>query len=149
MVHQPPAAGPEAVVRELYDLVTFGPGDPPDWDAVRALFVPEAVVVLRAGDDRMDVLTLDGFVQDFVDFIEASDALAKGFTERILGMESLVYGDVAHVLVHFDSALGGSERPPSDGLDSIQLVRKGGRWLVACIVNERPRWAGPVPILRG
>ena len=37
----------EGVVEELYELVTFQAGTTPDWDVVRSLFLPEAVVVLR------------------------------------------------------------------------------------------------------
>jgi len=64
-----PTAGAESTVRELYRLVSFEPGAAVDWDAVRGLFLPQAVVVLRTSWEATSVFTLDGFVQDFVDFI--------------------------------------------------------------------------------
>lgn len=37
----------EEVITKLYNLVTFDAGTTPDWDKVRALFLPEVVIVLR------------------------------------------------------------------------------------------------------
>lgn len=136
---------PAAVVRELYDLVTFGPGTTPDWDAVRALFVDEAVVVLRTGRTQMTVFTLDGFVDDFVQFIEQAGVERTGFTERILDLDGFAYRDIAHVRVRFDSHIPGSGRAPGEGLDVFELVRSDGRWRIVSIVNERPTEDEPVP----
>ena len=53
--------------------MTFEAGTTPDWAAVRSLFIEEAVVVLRTGREQMSVFSLDGFVNDFVQFIEQAD----------------------------------------------------------------------------
>ena len=58
----------EGVVKELYDLVTFDAGSTPDWDRVRALFIDEGIVVLRTSRDSSTVFTVEGFVDDFVNF---------------------------------------------------------------------------------
>ena len=133
------------VVEELYRLVTFDAGTTPDWSRVRSLFAKEAVVVLRTGRDAMTIFTLDGFVNDFVQFIEERDVEKAGFTERILKMKSTVYGDIAHVLVLFDSHIPGSERAPRPGLDSFQLIRDAGRWTIISITNDRPSPGHPIP----
>ena len=150
----PPATGPAAdealrgpaeVVRELYELVTFDAGATPDWDAVRALFVEEAVVVLRTGREEMTVFTLEGFVDDFVRFIEQYDVQRTGFRERVLELDGFAYRDIAHVRVRFDSHIPGSGREPGQGLDVFELVRRDGRWRIASIVNERPTLDAPIP----
>ena len=135
----------KGVVTELYDLVTFGPGTTPDWDEVRALFVEEAVVVLRTGRDEMTVFSLEGFVDDFVQFIEQAGVRETGFTERILDLQETTYGDIAHVLVRFDSHIPGSGRDPREGVDSFELIRHDGRWRIVSIVNERPTADHPIP----
>ena len=140
-----PTNGPTGVVTELYDLVTFGPGTTPDWDAVRSLFCEEAVVVLRTGRDRMSVFSLEGFVNDFVQFIEQAKVEETGFTERILDMRETTYGDIAQVLVRFDSHIPGSGRAPNEGIDSFELIRSEGRWRIVSIVNERPTADNPIP----
>ncbi len=136
---------PSAVVTRLYDLVTFGPGTTPDWDEVRALFVEEAVIVLRTGRDEMSVFSLEGFVDDFVRFIEQAGVRETGFTERVLDLREITYGDIAHVLVRFDSHVPGSGRDPQEGIDSFELIRRDGRWQIVSIVNERPTADRPIP----
>ena len=89
----------EEVVTELYGLVTFEAGTTPDWEKVRSLFDEAAVVVLRTGPAEMTVFSLDGFVDDFIQFIERDKVERTGFSEEIIEMKSMVYGDIAHVLV--------------------------------------------------
>ena len=54
----------EGVVHELYDMCTFDAGTLPDWDAMRALFLPQATVVLRATRTSNTIFSVDGFVED-------------------------------------------------------------------------------------
>ena len=101
---------PERLVSRLYDLVTFPPGTVPDWDEVRACFLEEAVIVLRTAPEATTVFTVDGFVEDFVAFIERAEVRRSGFTERIVRMKPLVFGDIAHVLVLYEASVPGSAR---------------------------------------
>jgi len=141
----PDAATAEGLVRALYDRVSSEPGTTPDWDRVRSAFLPQAVVVLRTARDSTSVLTLDGFVQDFVAFIERANVRATGFRERVLRTEAMVFGDIAHVLVLYDAHLPGSPRPPQQGVDSFQLIRRDGRWWIVSVTNEIPTADRPVP----
>ena len=138
---------PEGLIEEIYRLVSFPAGTTPDWDAVRDLFIPEALVVLRTSRDGSTVFSVDGFVEDFVTFIEQSDVESTGFTERILDMQTFEWGDIAHVLVLFDSDIPGDGREPRAGVDSFQLIRRDGRWWIASITNERPATDRPLPEL--
>ena len=138
-------ASAEDVVRELYDLVTFPAGTSPDWDRARALFLPEAVVVLRTSRTETNVFSVEGWIQDFVTFIEGANVKATGFAERIVGTHAVEFGDIAHVWVLYEAEIPGSGRPPQQGVDSFQLARRGGAWLIASILNEIPTPDRPVP----
>jgi hypothetical protein len=140
-----PATLATDVVNELYDLVSFDGGQVPDWERVRALFLPEAVIVLRTSREATSVFSVDGFVGDFVNFVETSSAGESGFTETIVRMEPVQFGDIAHVLVLYEAHLLGSDRGPRRGVDSIQLVRRDGAWRIAAIVNELPLDGRPLP----
>jgi len=140
-----PESTADGAVTELYRLVTFDAGATPDWDKVRALFLEEAVVVLRTSREATTVFSVDGFVDDFVRFAGREDVRASGFAERIVRRKTLVFGDVAHVLVLYEAQILGSDRPPQQGVDSIELVRKDGRWRIAAILNEIPTPERPVP----
>lgn len=136
---------PESVVTEIYDLVSFRAGARPDWDKVRALFIPEAVVVLRTSRDSTTVFSVEGFIDDFVRFVEQTPAGQRGFTEKILSMEPLVFGDIAHVLVLYEAQITGSSRGPTQGVDSFSLIKKDGRWKIVAITNELPAAERPIP----
>jgi hypothetical protein len=135
----------QAVVHELYRLVTFDAGTTPDWDRVRALFIDQAVIVLRTSRTETSVFSVDGFVEDFVTFINRSNVEETGFGERIIRTKPFVFGDIAHVLVLYEAHIPGSVRGPQQGVDSFHLIRKDGRWWIASVVNEIPAADRPMP----
>ena len=135
----------ENVVSELYRRVTFKSGQATDWTSVRALFDPEAVIVLRTTRDKLTVFSVDGFIEDFIHFIERSDAQRTGFSERIVRMKSTVYGDMAHVLVLYEARLEDARQQPQQGVDSLGLIRRNGHWLIVSITNEICTPERPLP----
>ena len=135
----------EGLVAALYEEVTFPAGGAPDWDRVRSMFLDRATVVLRTGREETTVFTVGGFVQDFVDFIERANVRETGFRETILETEPLIFGDIAHLLVLYEAHIPGSDRPPLQGVDSFQLIRKEGRWWIVSVINELPTAERPVP----
>lgn len=141
----PAAATAEGLVRALYDRVSSEPGSVPDWAQVRSAFLPQAIVVLRTSRDSTSVFTVDGFVQDFVDFIERANVRQTGFRERVLKTQTLLFGDIAHVLVLYEAHITGSPRAPQRGVDSFQLIRRDGRWWIVSLANEIPTAERPIP----
>jgi hypothetical protein len=135
----------EGVVRELYDLVTFPAGEVPDWDQMRALFLPETVIVLRTSRTGNTVMGMDGFIGLWLRDIEGFGMDETGFSETIVRMHTTEFGDIAHIWVLYEAHIPGSERPPQQGVDSIQLVRRDGQWLIASITNELPTPDRPIP----
>ncbi len=136
---------PEQAVRELYDLVTFPAGTTPDWDKVKSLFIPEAVIVLRTSRDATTVFSVDGFVADFVRFIEQAKVEQTGFAEKIIRMEPMVFGDMAQFLVLYEASIPGTDFPPQQGVDNFSLIRMDGQWKIAAITNEAPAEGRPLP----
>ncbi|MGD2071649.1 MAG: hypothetical protein PVI57_23495, partial [Gemmatimonadota bacterium] len=123
----PPGETAEGVVRHLYDLVTFPAGELPDWDAVRAAFIPEAVIVLRTGRTGTTVMSVDDFLADWHRFVDESDVETTGFREEITALVPLVFGDIAHVLVLYEASIPGRMPEPQEGVDSFHLIRRDGR----------------------
>ncbi len=137
-------ATPEALVRHLYDLVTFPAGEGPDLEAVRATFIPEAVIVLRTSRAASTVMSVDDFIADWERFIRDANVLETGFTEEITGLVPTVFGDIAHVLVLYEASIPG-RLAPQEGVDSFHLIRRDGRWWIAGVLNEIPTPDRPVP----
>ena len=150
---QQPAAPPadttlqsaEGVVRAVYRLVSFGPGERTDWAPVRNLFLPEAVVVLRTTRTATTVFSLNGFIDDFVRFDTIPTVARNGFRETVVKLHATVYRDIAHVLVLYEAEVLNLPRPPQRGIDSWELVRRDGRWWIASITNEIVTPDVPVP----
>jgi len=139
------ALSPEEVVEELYRLVTIEKGSTGDWDKVRALFIEEAVIVLRTSREATTVFTLDGFVEDFVRFVTDYNIKETGFKETILNMKPWVYGDMAHITVVYEAEIPDSPIPSNKGIDIFLLIRKEDQWKVAAITNEVPTSDNPIP----
>ena len=136
---------PEAVVRRLYDLVTFPKGAAPDWDELRSLFLKEAVVALRSSHTKISVFSVDAFVQDFVSFIERAKVMETGFEEKIVDLKMVELGDIAQCFVIYEARIPGSDRAPQQGVDSFQLIRQNGVWRIVSIINEIPGTGREIP----
>jgi hypothetical protein len=120
---EPEAGTPLEVVHELYDLVTFPAGTVPDWDNLRSMFIPDAVVILRTAPDSTSVFDVEGFVQDWLRFIEGYNVMETGFSERITRTHTTVYGDIAHIWFRYESVLNEIVLPNRPIPD---LLRGGG-----------------------
>ncbi|KPK84722.1 MAG: hypothetical protein AMS27_09190 [Bacteroides sp. SM23_62_1] len=135
----------EEVITSLYNLVTFDAGTTPDWDRVRSLFLPEAVVVLRTSRESTSVFSVEGFVDDFIQFIERAEAEKTGFREEIISMKPMIFGDMADIWVLYEASIPGSQRPPQQGVDFFSLIKKEGQWVIVSVTNEIPTSERPVP----
>ncbi len=151
----PPASPQPAgdIIAGLYGLVSSSAGQLPDWDKVRSRFLAEAVIVLRTSRTALTAFTVEGFIKDFVDFYERPFRRGErtvvpkesGFTEKVVRTKVWEFGDMAHVLVLYESQIAGLAGPPQQGVDSWLLVRRDGRWLIAAATNEIVTASRPVP----
>lgn len=136
---------PETVVNKLYELVTFDKGEIPDWDKVRSLFIDEAVIILRTNRDSTTIFDLEGFVGDFVSFIENSPVKETGFSEKIIKSEKFIFGDIAQFIVVYEVSIPGTKFKPQLGVDIFHLTKRKSAWKISSIVNEVPSEENPLP----
>jgi len=135
----------EQVVRDVYDLVSWTDGNTPDWEVVRDVFIPEAIVVLRYPPD-LKVMSVDGFLLDWLRFEnQLAGAGVRGFRETVTSAMTTEFGDVAHVQVVYETSIPDMGRPARPGVDLWSLIRMEGRWKVVSVVNELPRDDLPLP----
>lgn len=140
-----PASDPQELVEAIYDLVSFGPGNPARWDEVRDLFHEDAIIVLRTGVDKSTKFTVDGFIEDFQKFAENEKVKTFGFSERIIRLKRTVFGDIAHFLVLYEATVHEPGFKPQQGVDSFQLVRLESEWKILSITNEITGTNNPLP----
>lgn len=91
---------------------------------------------MRVSRTKTAARSLDGWILDIVNFIHDSEVVKTGFDEKIVKMESMVFGDIAHVLVLYKSYISGTSKAPREGVDSFHLIRKKGGWKIVSILSE-------------
>ena len=127
---------PEALIKDIYRVVSVKDSGSVNWDRVRSMFINEAVVILRTGPDESKQFTADGFIQDFKDFYQYPEVKANGFEEKILNMRSMVYKDIAFIATIYSAAIIGRKEPPHRGVDLWLLNKKEGLWKITAVINE-------------
>lgn len=135
------------VIEGLYGTVSFDPGQEPNWDEARSYFLPDAVVVFAPrGEAPLQVMDLEGWIDDFQGFYNGRDLVTTGFREGIAGTTVTEYGNLAHAFVVFEPRVGPNwDGPTTPGLDSLELVRNDGRWWIAAITTQFSSAELPIP----
>lgn len=128
----------DKLVARVYAAIS-GPAGPRDWEAFKALFVPEARLV-PVGDKGPLVLDVQGYID------RAGAMMAKeGFYESEVARRVERYGNVAHVFSTYESRHAPGEAPFARGINSIQLVRTPAGWRVLHIVWQSETPTLPIP----
>jgi hypothetical protein len=126
-----------AVVRTFFAAFTSGDGVGARLDALRAVLLPEAVVVRTCG--------LEPTAYDVESFIAPrrtllTDGTLTGFSEHAVQGRVDVFGDVAHWFGSYekDGLLDGQPCPGA-GMKSVQLVRTADGWRVSAAAWDDER----------
>jgi len=121
-------AGIDATIRGVYEVISGPPGQKRDFDRMRSMFAPNAL---------LRVITPDRGVRggDIEAYIKASGPILEkeGFTEKELGRRTEVYGNLASVWSAYDGRTANGSFHER-GINSFQLVKVDGKWLVASIL---------------
>ena len=120
-------AGIDAAIKAVYAVISGPPGQKRDFDRMRSLFAPGATLRVIAPKGIRG-----GSLEDYIK--RNAEVLEKeGFTERELGRRVEVYGNLAQAWSSYDGATA-SGSFHERGINSLELVRVDGRWLVASIL---------------
>ena len=135
----------DQVIQGVYDVISGPPGQKRDFDRMRSLFAPGAT--LKAiGPKGLRGGSLE-------DYISRNSAILEkdGFTERELGRRHVeLWGGLATVWSAYDGRTANASFHER-GINSFQLVKIDGKWLVASILwqEETPENRLPTNLIRG
>jgi hypothetical protein len=136
-------AGIDAAMRAVYGVISGPPGQKRDFDRMRSLFAPGAT--LKAiGPKGLRGGTLEDYIA------RNREALEKeGFTERELGRRVEVWGNLATAWSSYDGRTANGSFHER-GINSFQLVKIDGKWLVASILwqEETPEFPLPANLIQ-
>jgi hypothetical protein len=127
------------IISGVYDVISGPAGQKRDFDRMRSLFAANAT--LKAIGPKG---LRGGSLEDYIG--RNGDALEReGFTERELGRRIEIWGDLASVWSAYDgrTATGSFHER---GINSFQLVKVDGKWLLASIIWQEETPERPLPL---
>ena len=131
-------AGIDSAIRGVYEVISGPPGQKRDLDRMRSLFAPGAT--LKAiGPKGLRGGSLEDYISRNKDVLEK-----EGFTERELGRRVEVWGGLATAWSAYDGRTA-SGSFHERGINSFQLVKINGKWLVASILWQEETPDNPLP----
>jgi hypothetical protein len=131
-------------IRAVYDVISGPPGQKRDFDRMRSLFAPGAT--LKAiGPKGLRGGSLEDYIKRNAEILEK-----EGFTERELGRRVELWGGLATAWSAYDGRTA-SGSFHERGINSFQLVKVDGKWLVASILwqEETPGNQLPTGLIQG
>ena len=139
----------EALLKALYESITFVEGAEPDLSRFRNLFTAAAPCIRVNQNQSVDRMTVDTFILSFRKRIE-SRAL-QSFHESEIARQTRLWGQMAQVFSTYRKGANVIDpKKMSRGINNLQLVYDGGRWWIASLMwmDERPDLPIPAEYLR-
>ncbi|HEY0467255.1 MAG TPA: hypothetical protein VGC79_23805 [Polyangiaceae bacterium] len=134
----------DALIKTLYDVISFDDGGEPDWQRMRALFSRHARIT-RITPDGTDYLDLGGFQE------LAKESFDLGVYTRFFEIEVLRderrFGSLAHVLSAYETRHNPRAIEPfARGVNSLQLIKEGDGWKVLSLFWDEERADNPLEL---
>lgn len=134
----------DAIIRAVYEAVSFTDGEGPDGPRLASLCGPHARLS-KVHPESIDDMSVPEFVARVQRRI--AETGLRTFRERELFRRTEVFSGVAHVFTTYESRTadeGGGELLYR-GINSIQLRHDGRRWWILTILWTDEREGSPIP----
>ena len=131
-------AGINQAIQGVYDVISGPPGQKRDFDRMRSMFAPGATLKV-IGPKGLRGGSLEDYISRNAAILEK-----EGFTERELGRRVEVWGGLATAWSAYDGRTANGSFHER-GINSFQLVKVDGKWLVASILWQEETPANPLP----
>ena len=128
----------DRAIHAVYDVISGPAGQKRDFDKMRSLFAPGATMkaIGRKG-------LRGGSVEDYI--ARNQEVLEReGFNERELGRRVKIWGGLATAWSAYDGRTANGSFHER-GINSFQLVKVDGKWLVASILWQEETPENPLP----
>jgi len=131
-------AGIDAAIRSVYEVISGPPGQKRDFDKMRSLFTPGATMK-AIGPKGLHGGSVEDYIARDRDILER-----EGFTERELGRRLEVWGGLATAWSSYDGRTANGSFHER-GINSFELVKIDGKWLIASILWQEETPDNPLP----
>ncbi len=127
-----------ALIGAHFQALRWTPTTSPDWDAFTSDFLPDASLFSAARPVRRQ--TLDAFIARMNGVAQGT---LRSFEETTLGMQALVFGNVAVVLAASQMLENGTEL--NHDVSGYLLVKNEGKWRIAAHAWDHATEQNSVP----
>ena len=128
----------DRAIHAVYDVISGPAGQKRDFDKMRSLFAPGATMKAIGPKGLRG-----GSVEDYI--ARNQEVLEKeGFNERELGRRVEIWGGLATAWSAYDGRTANGSFHER-GINSFQLVKVDGKWLVASILWQEETPENPLP----
>lgn len=125
------------LVERFFDAFTSGPHLPARLEALRALFIPQAVIVRTCGLP-LTVYDVDGFIAPRLALL--TGGTVTQFREWETSGRTEVFGDIAHHWCTYAKEwTQAGERVHGAGRKTLQFVRTAGGWRISAAAWDDER----------
>jgi hypothetical protein len=124
----------DSIIAEMYDQVCFEAGKRPDWERQKRIFAAGARMV-RVNDNGVFDFDMESYRINFEEMIDSGEM--PSFWEGEIWRETRLFDDVAHVLSAYETRRTRGGELLNQGVNSIQLFRRDGRWWVSAMIWRR------------
>jgi hypothetical protein len=134
----------DSIMAATYDSISGDAGQTRDWDRFRSLFYKDARLI-PTNKNKEGVVTVATFTPD--EYIKRAEPfLMKGFFEREIARQVVIYGNIAHVFSTYESRHKKDDKTSfARGINSFQLLNDGKRWWVVTIYWQAETPGNPIP----
>lgn len=139
-------ASVDAIMAAVYDVISGPKGQARDWDRMRSLFIPDALLIpARAIKDTPHadaiILTIDGYIER-----SSNTMTTNGFFERGIHNDVEQFGNIVQVWSTYESRHNADDpKPFARGINSFQLLKDGDRYWVVNIFWDSETPEKPIP----
>lgn len=142
---RPPAANPgdvseiDQLIKTLYGVIS-GPAGPRDWSRFRSLFHTDAFMAAFNAKKELRKFSPLQYVQNNGPFF-----MQNSFAEKEIGRTVNQFGNVAQVFTAYEFTAGTNPPTNKRGINSIELIKQDGRWLIMSITWDEESKDQPIP----
>ena len=127
-------ASVDTIVAALYEVISGPAGAPRNWNRMRALFAPDAKLMVIGprpeGGFGLRAMTVEDYISRNMSAFNTA-----GFYEREISRTTDSFGQLVHVFSTYELLRAPNDAKPfMRGINNIQLAHDGKRWWIANLV---------------
>jgi hypothetical protein len=120
---------PETAIAEFYRLMSFEAGSRPDYDRIRSLLADDAVLLMSASPESIELIDADESIRRIRQKTEESGLGDYGFLATPRNINCRVANATAHCVTVVEVQYPGLDVQPVVSTDLTTLEKQEGRWL--------------------